>query len=149
MGPITCGIMGEPTQMRMAVAEKGLMVLDCTARGVSGHAARNEGVNAIYQALDDIIWFREHGMQVTQIQAGTQHNVIPDHCDFVVDVRTTVRNEAVLSAILEAVHCEVSARSTRLNGSSIPFGGRLQQPAHFLRLRRRPVCPGGSDPGQQ
>ena len=134
VGPITCGIMGEPTQMRMAVAEKGLMVLDCIARGVSGHAARNEGVNAIYEALDDIVWFREHGMQVTQIQAGTQHNVLPDHCQFVVDVRTTGSNQAVLDAIQEGVRCEVSARSTRLNGSSIAFSHPLVQAARELGI---------------
>ena len=118
-GPIRCGIMGEPTGGQMAVSERGLMVLDCTARGVSGHAARCEGVNAIYEALPDIDWFRSHGMNVTQIQAGTQHNVVPDQCSFVVDVRTVGDNQTVLDTVLQAVRCEVKARSTRLNGSSI------------------------------
>ena len=134
VGPIACGIMGEPTGMRMAVSEKGLMVLDCTARGVSGHAARGEGVNAIYEALEDIAWLREHGMQVTQIQAGTQHNVIPDRCSFVVDVRTTGSNEPVLEAICQALHCEVSARSTRLSGSSISLSHPLVQAARALGI---------------
>ena len=133
-GPIACGIMGEPTRMQMAIAEKGLMVLDCTARGVAGHAARGEGVNAIYQALDDILWLRDHGMQVTQIQAGTQHNMIPDACQFVVDVRTTTSNQAVLESVQEALHCEVSARSTRLNGSSIPLSHPLVAAARSLGI---------------
>ncbi len=97
---IALAIVGEPTGMQMAVAEKGLMVLDCTVFGKSGHAARNEGVNAIYKAWPIVKWFAEHEfekvskylgpvkMSVTQIQAGTQHNVVPDKCSFVVDVRT-------------------------------------------------------------
>lgn len=149
VGPIRCGIMGEPTQMRMAVCEKGLMVLDCIARGVAGHAARGEGVNAIYQALDDILWLRDHGMQVTQIQAGTQHNMIPDACQFVVDVRTTTSNQAVLESVQEALHCEVSARSTRLNGSAIPLSHPLVEAARKLgiptfsspTLSNQAVCP--------
>jgi len=135
-GPIRCGIMGEPTGMQMAVSERGLMVLDCTARGVSGHAARNEGVNAIYEALPDIDWFRSHGMTVTQIQAGTQHNVIPDRCSFVVDVRTVGNNKAVLDAVLQAVNCEVQARSTRLNGSSIGMDHPLVKAAMELGIKR-------------
>ncbi len=119
VGPISCGIMGEPTGLRMAVAEKGLMVLDCTARGEAAHAASGKGVNAIAQALPDIQWFLSQGMQVTQISAGTQHNVIPDRCSFVVDVRTEGSNQAVLEKVLSHVSCEVQARSTRLNGSSI------------------------------
>ena len=135
-GLICCGIMGEPTGMQMAVSERGLMVLDCTARGISGHAARNEGVNAIYEALPDIDWFRSHGMTVTQIQAGTQHNVIPDRCSFVVDVRTVGDNQAVLDAVLQAVRCEVKARSTRLNGSSISGDHPLVQAAIALGIPR-------------
>ncbi len=134
-GPIRCGIMGEPTGLQMAVSERGLMVLDCTALGVSGHAARNEGVNAIYQALPDIDWFRSHGMTVTQIQAGTQHNVIPDRCSFVVDVRTVGDNQAVLDAVLQAVRCQVQARSTRLNGSSIGKDHPLVQAAAALGIK--------------
>lgn len=118
-GPFVCGIVGEPTGLRMAVSERGLMVLDCTVKGVAGHAGRGNGVNAIYEALPVIAWFRENGMQVTQISAGTQHNVIPDACRFVVDVRTTAPNEEVLQNILAHAGCEVKARSTRLNGSSV------------------------------
>lgn len=135
-GPIRCGIMGEPTGMQMAVSERGLMVLDCTARGVSGHAARSEGVNAIYEALPDIEWFRSHGMTVTQIHAGTQHNVIPDRCSFVVDVRTVGDNQAVLDAVLQAVRCDVQARSTRLNGSSIEGNHPLVRAAIALGIKR-------------
>lgn len=134
VGPIRCGIMGEPTGLRMAIQEKGLMVLDCKARGVPGHAARGNGVNAIYQALPDILWFREHGMQVTQINAGTQHNVIPDLCSFVVDVRTTKDNLSVLESIRAAVSCEVVPRSTRLDGSAIPPEHPLVKAAAALGL---------------
>ena len=135
-GPIRCGIVGEPTGLQMAISERGLMVLDCTARGVSGHAARNEGVNAIYEALPDIDWFRSHGMSVTQIQAGTQHNVVPDQCRFVVDVRTAGDNQAVLDAVLQAVRCDVQARSTRLNGSSIGLEHPLVKAGISLGLKR-------------
>lgn len=98
--PITMALVGEPTDMQPAIAEKGLMVLDVIAHGKAGHAARNEGINAIYQALDDLSWFRDYRfakespllgpvkMTVTVIQAGTQHNVIPDQCTFLVDVRS-------------------------------------------------------------
>ena len=126
-------LVGEPTQMHLAVAERGLMVLDCKAKGKSGHAARDEGENAIYKALQDIEWFQSYEfpkvseafgkikMSVTQIQAGTQHNVVPAECDFVVDVRVTdaYTNEEVLDFIKSKVSCEVYARSTRLKPSSI------------------------------
>ena len=119
--------------MRMAVAERGLMVLDCTVYGKSGHAARNEGENAIYKALPDIEWFRNYSfpkvsgflgpvkMTVTQINAGYQHNVVPEKCTFVVDVRPNgmYRNPDLLAQIKEAVNCEVKERSTRLESSSI------------------------------
>ena len=133
LGPLDFAIVGEPTQMQMAVAEKGLMVLDCLATGTAGHAAREEGENAIYKAMEAIDWFRSYRFQkqsatlgpvkmtVTQINAGTQHNVIPDECRFVVDVRSTdaYQNNEILSIIQEAVQVEVRARSTRLNPSSI------------------------------
>ena len=133
IGPIALGIIGEPTGMRPAVAEKGLMVLDCTSFGKSGHAARNEGVNAIYEALPDIDWFRNYTfervseyngavkMSVTQINAGTQHNVVPAECKFVVDVRNNgmYTNPELLSLIKQKVKCAVKERSVRLNGSSI------------------------------
>ena len=134
VGPFVCGIVGEPTDLRMAVSEKGLMVLDCTVKGVAGHAARGNGVNAIYEALPVIEWFRESGMQVTQISAGTQHNVIPDVCRFVVDVRTTGPNAEVLAHIQRSVNCEVKARSTRLNGSSIGPDHPLVKAAETLGL---------------
>lgn len=135
IGRIDLGIIGEPTGMQPAVAEKGLMVLDCTAHGISGHAAREEGVNAIYEALQAIEWFRSYQfekvsdfvgpvkMSVTMINAGTQHNVVPDNCKFVVDVRNNglYTNEELLAAIRSHVNCDVEPRSTRLNGSSIPL----------------------------
>lgn len=134
MPEINCAIVGEPTQMRMAVAEKGLMVLDCTTSGVSGHAARNEGDNAIYNALQDIKWFQSYKfpkesetlgpvkMTVTKIQAGKKHNVVPGTCDFTVDVRSTdaYSNKEILDIINNHVKSNINARSTRLNPSFIP-----------------------------
>ena len=131
---IDFAIVGEPTNMQLAVAEKGLMVLDCIARGKAGHAARNEGENAIYKALSDIEWFKnyqfpkvseflgEMKMSVTQINAGTQHNVIPDKCSFVVDIRSNelYNNADILAVINSNVNCEVTARSTRLSSSATP-----------------------------
>ncbi|MEK6451647.1 MULTISPECIES: M20 family metallo-hydrolase [unclassified Myroides] len=133
LGELEFAIVGEPTQMHLAVAERGLMVLDCIAHGRSGHAARNEGDNAIFKAIKDIEWFNtfqfpkvseEFGpikMSVTMINAGTQHNVVPSTCDFVVDIRVTdaYTNEEVLEIIKQNVTCEVKARSTRLKPSSI------------------------------
>ena len=135
LGRIDFGVMGEPTGMRMAVAERGLMVLDCTAYGKSGHAARNEGVNAIYKAIEDIQWFKSHSfdrvsdflgavkMSVTQINAGTQHNVVPDKCTFVVDVRPNgmYANPELLELIKSSVSCEVKERSTRIGSSHLPM----------------------------
>jgi len=126
-------IVGEPTLMQMAIAEKGLMVLDCIARGKSGHAAREEGINAIYAAMPDLEWFRTYSfsevsdylgpvkMSVTVINAGTQHNVVPDECRFTVDVRTTDKysNEAALEIIRTFVKAEVTPRSVRLKPSFI------------------------------
>ena len=134
LGKIDLGIVGEPTKCNMAIAEKGLMVLDCLVSGKSAHAASGEGVNAIYEAQGDLDWFRKYrfkesstwlgevNMQVTQIEAGTQHNVVPDVCRFVVDVRTNERydNHSVYELIKENVTCKVEARSFRLNPSSIP-----------------------------
>ncbi|WP_353331075.1 M20 family metallo-hydrolase [Bacteroides sedimenti] len=131
--PIALGIVGEPTEMHPAIAEKGLMVLDVTSFGKAGHAARNEGENAIYKALEDIQWFKEHRfkkespllgpvkMSVTQINAGTQHNVIPDRCTFVVDIRSNelYSNEELFADIKKHVKSEVKARSFRLNSSRI------------------------------
>lgn len=132
--PIHLGVVGEPTEMNPAIAEKGLMVLDVTARGKSGHAAREEGENAIYKMLPDIEWFRNYRfpkespllgavkMSLTQINAGTQHNVIPDQCTAVVDIRSNecYSNEELFAEITKHVSSEVKARSFRLNSSSIP-----------------------------
>ena len=132
--PPDVAIVGEPTGLQPAIAEKGLMVLDVTATGRSGHAARDEGLNAIYEALPDIHWFQTHRfprtspllgsvrMTVTVIQAGTQHNVVPDRCTFTVDVRSNecYTNIELLDEIRKNIHSEVQARSTRLNSSHIP-----------------------------
>ena len=133
LGELNFGIVGEPTQMQLAIAERGLMVLDCTAHGKAGHAAREEGKNAIYKALVDIEWFRKHKfpkesevfgpikMSVTIINAGSQHNVVPASCIFTVDVRVTdaYRNEEVLNIIRQNVSSDVKPRSIRLKPSSI------------------------------
>ncbi|HEY9169266.1 MAG TPA: M20 family metallo-hydrolase [Lutibacter sp.] len=132
--PIDFAIIGEPTLMELAIAEKGLLVLDCEAKGTSGHAAHGIGDNAIYKAIEDIHWFQNFEfpkqsetlgkvkMTVTQINAGNQHNVIPATCNFVVDVRVTDAyiNQEVLDIVKSKVKCEVNARSLRLNSSSIP-----------------------------
>jgi len=131
--PIALGVVGEPTEMHPAIAEKGLMVLDVTAHGKAGHAARNEGENAIYKALDDIQWFRNYRfpkessflgpvkMSVTQVNAGTQHNVVPDICTFVVDIRSNecYSNEELFQEICPHIQSEAKARSFRLNSSHI------------------------------
>ncbi|WP_345948026.1 M20 family metallo-hydrolase [Mucilaginibacter sp. PAMB04274] len=133
LGQLEFAIVGEPTLMQLAIAERGLMVLDCTAHGKSGHAAREEGENAIYKAMADIEWFRNYRfaeesemfgpikMSVTVINAGSQHNVVPATCTFTVDVRVTdaYRNEEVLNIIQQQVSCDVVPRSVRLKPSSI------------------------------
>lgn len=148
--PITLGIVGEPTEMHPAIAEKGLMVLDVYAHGKAGHAARNEGINAIYKALDDIQWFRTYRfpkesallgpvkMSVTQINAGTQHNVIPDLCNFVVDIRSNecYSNEELYQEITSHTQSEVKARSFRLNSSHIESEHPFVQKA--IKLGRTP-----------
>jgi acetylornithine deacetylase len=131
---IDFAIVGEPTLMNLAIAEKGLMVVNCEAKGTSGHAAHGTGDNAIYNALEDIHWFKTYEfpkisetlgkvkMTVTQINAGHQHNVIPSSCDFVVDVRVTdcYTNQEVFEIIEANVKSKVCPRSQRLNSSSIP-----------------------------
>lgn len=131
--PIDFAIVGEPTSMELAIAEKGLLVLDCYAHGKSGHAARDEGENALYKAIADIQKLRdfEFGKEseilgkvkvtVTQIDAGTQHNVIPDICHFVVDVRTNefYSNKEAARIIDNLIESEVKPRSVRLNSSGI------------------------------
>ncbi len=133
LGPIHSGIVGEPTKMEIAIAEKGLLVIDCVSHGKPGHAAREEGDNAIYKALKAIEWFRTYTfpkvspslgavkMSVTMINAGLQHNVVPETCSFTVDIRTTDQysNTEALAIIEQHVTCSVNARSMRLNASSI------------------------------
>ncbi len=133
MGKIDFAIVGEPTLMEMAVAEKGLLVLDCTVTGKAGHAAREEGDNAIYKALADIEWFRDFRfakvsellgpvkMSVTMIQSGQQHNVVPDLCQFTVDIRVNecYTHEEILAEVRQHVACDVQPRSMKLRSSSI------------------------------
>ncbi len=131
--PVEVAIVGEPTGMQPAIAEKGLMVLDVVAHGTSGHAARGEGVNAIYEALEDLHFLHTHKfrkvsdllgptiMNVTMIHAGTQHNVVPDRCEMVVDIRTNefYQNEFVFEFLKKRLKSEVTARSFRLHSSRI------------------------------
>lgn len=128
---IDFAIVGEPTLTDIAVAEKGLLVLDCVSKGKAGHAAREEGVNAIYEALKDIEWFRNYRfskvstslgeikMSVTVINAGQAHNQVPAECKFTVDIRVTdaYSLEEVLETVKQNVSCSVSARSLRLRSS--------------------------------
>ena len=131
---VDVAIVGEPTGMQPAIAEKGLMVIDGYAHGKSGHAAREEGVNAIYEALDDLVWIRDYRfrkespllgatkMTVTVIEGGTQHNVIPDTLHFIIDVRANefYQNEYLFEFLRKKMkHCELRARSFRLHSSSI------------------------------
>ena len=139
---IDVAIVGEPTGMQPAIAEKGLMVIDGIAHGKSGHAARNEGVNAIYEALDDMVWLRDHQfrkkslllgqtkMTVTVLNSGTQHNVVPDECRFIIDVRPNefYQNEYLFNFLQKHMKkCELKARSFRLSSSHIPVGHPLVQ----------------------
>jgi acetylornithine deacetylase/succinyl-diaminopimelate desuccinylase-like protein len=146
---IDFAIVGEPTLCQMAIAEKGLMVLDCIARGKAGHAAREEGVNAIYEALKDIEWFRNYKfpkvsqtlgeikMTVTVINAGKQHNVVPAECLFTVDVRVTDQYslEEVLEVIKSNVKCEVTPRSLRMRSSGIASDHSLVNAAKKLGIQ--------------
>jgi len=148
LGKLDLAIVGEPTKMQMAIAEKGLMVLDCTAHGKSGHAAREEGENALYKAIADIEKIRNYRfekasdilgpvkMSVTVINAGSQHNVVPDLCSFVVDVRTNefYSNQKACEIITELVDSDVVARSFRLNSSGIPVTHPIVQRGVCLGL---------------
>ena len=143
--PIEFAIIGEPTKMELAIAEKGLLVLDCYAHGKSGHAAREEGENALYKAIKDIQILKDFEFEkvskvlgkarisVTQIEAGTQHNVVPDICHFVVDVRTNeyYTNKEAFEIISRLIDSEVKPRSLRLNSSGIsihhPFAKLAKQ----------------------
>lgn len=146
--PIDFAIVGEPTLCNMATAEKGLMVLDCLAKGKPGHAAREEGINSIYVALPDIEWFRtfcypkvsetlgQMKMTVTIINSGSQHNVVPAECRFTVDVRVTdaYTLEEALEIIKQHVTCEVTPRSLRMRSSGIALDHPLVQSAKKLGL---------------
>ncbi len=149
IGNIDLALVGEPTGMQMATAQKGLMVLDCVAKGKAGHAANDDGVNAIYRAMNDIQWFENYEfgndsellgpvmMNVTCVQAGTLHNVIPDECKFVVDVRTTDTwtNEAVLELIRQNVYSEVLPRSMRLKPAFIDSDHSIVKAGRSLGLK--------------
>jgi len=133
VAPIDFAIIGEPTKMELAIAEKGLLVLDCFSHGKSGHAARDEGENALYKAMKDIQKLRDFEfdkaseilgkakVSVTQIEAGTQHNVVPDVCHFVVDVRTNEHytNKEAAEILAKLIEADVKPRSVRLNSSGI------------------------------
>lgn len=150
---IDVAIVGEPTSMQPAVAEKGLMVLDMVAHGKSGHAARGEGINAIYEALDDMVWIRNHKfskvsdflgptvMNLTVVNSGTQHNVIPDECRMIVDVRSNEHytNEQLFDEICQNVNSDVKARSFHLRSSHIDINHPL-----ILRCKEMGMTPFGS-----
>lgn len=145
---IDFAVVGEPTGMNMAIAERGLMVIDTTVTGHSGHAAREEGENAIYKALDAIKWFKDYRfdkvspllgpvkMTVTQINGGIQHNMIPDKCTFVVDVRSNelYTNEEILEIIRENVHCHVEPRSVRLCSTATQLDHPIVKRAQQMKL---------------
>lgn len=147
---VTAAIVGEPTGMQPAVAERGLVVLDCVTPGVTGHAARGEGINAIYRAMTDIDALRSFkfpreseilgpvSVNVTQINAGWQHNAIPDECKWVVDIRTTdaFTNEETVGLMRKAVkYSTLTPRSTRVRASVIDTGHPLVKGAEALGLK--------------
>jgi acetylornithine deacetylase/succinyl-diaminopimelate desuccinylase-like protein len=145
---IEFAIVGEPTLCKMAIAEKGLMVLDCVAKGKAGHAAREEGVNAIYEAMKDIEWFKTYKfpkvsqtlgdikMTVTIINAGKQHNVVPAECLYTVDVRVSEQYslEEVLEIIKAHVKSQVTPRSLRMRSSGIPMDHMLVKAAKKMKI---------------
>jgi acetylornithine deacetylase len=146
LGEIDAAIVGEPTLMQMAIAEKGLLVIDCTVKGKAGHAAREEGENAIYKAIKDMEWFKNYQfekvsetlgpikMSVTIINAGMQHNMLPDVCNFTVDIRINelYTHEEILSVIKENVSAEIVPRSMRIKSSSIHVSHPLVQSGILL-----------------
>jgi acetylornithine deacetylase len=136
LGKIDCGIVGEPTKLEMAVAERGLMVIDCTAEGHSGHAARNEGENALYKAIDDINWIRNYKFEKVSSLLGesrltatvistenVQHNVVPSQCKFVLDVRVNelYTFEEILDELQKNLKSKFKPRTTRMKSTSIPL----------------------------
>ncbi|WP_185861030.1 M20 family metallo-hydrolase [Blattabacterium cuenoti] len=146
LGSIDLGIVGEPTKMQVAIAEKGLIVLDCIAEGKTGHSARNTGINAIYIATRDIEYLKNFSfdrksellgfttLNVTQIRGGIQHNVIPDICSFVIDIRTNelYRNEELIEIIQEKIHSKIKPRPSYLNSSFI-------NPMHPIVLKAQSI----------
>lgn len=158
--PIDFAIVGEPTGMHMAVAEKGSMVLDCMSTGRSGHAAREEGDNAIYKAIRDINWFSNyhfpHGidqlnpvkMTVTQINAGLQHNIVPGECSFTVDIRFdhTYSVKEILTVIHNHTFCDADLRPDVLNPSMISLEHPIVRVGTALG-RECYVSPTSSDQG--
>lgn len=146
---ISFGIVGEPTSLDLAIAEKGLLVIDCLVKGKAGHAAREEGENAIYKAMKDIKWFQDYKfpntsamlgdmkMSLTVINAGSQHNVVPDECRFTVDVRVTdaYTLEETLSIIDENTSCSITPRSVRLQSSGISLEHPLVLTATEMGIR--------------
>ena len=136
LGKIDCGIVGEPTKLEMAVAERGLMVIDCTAEGRSGHAARNEGENALYKAVEDINWIRNYKFEKVSPLLGesrltttviatenVQHNVVPSQCKFVIDVRVNelYTFDEILDALQKNLKSKFKPRTTRMKSTSIPL----------------------------
>ncbi len=136
LGKLDYGIVGEPTKLEMAVAERGLMVIDCTAEGRSGHAARNEGENALYKAVDDINWLRSYKFEKVSPLLGesrltatvintenVQHNVVPSQCKYVIDVRVNelYTFEEILEALKNNLKSKFKPRTTRMKSTSIPL----------------------------
>jgi len=146
LGKIELAIVGEPTEMQMAVAEKGLLVVDCTVEGIAGHAARKTGENAIYKALPLMEWVKnfqfekisdflgETTMNLTVLQAGTQHNVIPDRCTFTLDIRLTdaYTHAEILEILRKNLPCQVIERSQRLRPSYISLSHPIVQKAQKM-----------------
>ena len=141
-------IVGEPTGMKAATSERGLLVIDATAHGVSGHAARNEGKNSLYIAVEDIERLRNHvfckvspkmgrvNLNITQINAGSAHNVIPDRCDFVIDIRPTEQytNEEILQELQSICESELKPRNLANRSSATKEGSPLQQIAEQMGI---------------
>lgn len=158
LGKVDMALVGEPTGMQAAIGERGLVVLDCVARGKSGHAARGEGINALYIALDDIARLREFrfehesellgpiGIAITQIEAGTQHNVVPDTCRFVADVRTTdaYTNEETVEILQAVIRSTATPRSTRIRAAAVGEAHSLVKAARAIG-RKTYVSPTTSD----
>lgn len=146
--PIEFAIVGEPTSMRMAVAERGLLVVDAFANGVASHVAHNTGVNAIYEALDDLLWLRSFSPEkssdllgktlanVTTVQSGLQHNVIPDECRFTIDIRLNdcYTHEEILNILKQNLKSDIRERSTRLKPSKLDEGHWMFELAEKLSI---------------